>query len=415
MNFAMGIAVFVSPWMSLFGAVATRVIPIEYKKKRTSKFPVYSALIISIIAYCTYNMQFGDFGILTYLLQRFRDRSLIEYAYPEIVTSLGPFNWIYYIISKSGDYALMCMIPAAIIYYVYGKITIESCMEHKIKYQYFIVYYFLGMLFLQFFTILEHGRFVMAGCILLYATYRELYVGKRDVKTVVLYFLPLCFHLGILPLYAFRIIVVLFTKAKILWFSGIVVAYLLIMYSGDFFSFLPYALMNYILKGRAFFGGESDWGNFVFHNKFYLLLRMLFDITFVLIILLATSLIKSVKVYHNGKQIKRKTLFLNYILEMAYFCLLTNFIVSEAFWRYGTLLFFLIPFLVTYAKSYLKRGTYRTFKSCFLVLGIGITMMHIVMVLHNDIMPFSSFFVTASRFNFVKLFIEDFIAFVEMV
>lgn len=305
-----GIAVLISPWLSLFTATIMRTLVIEYKKYNMRRFPLYSALIISYFAYCTFNEQFGDFGILTYFLDYIKERSLVEYVSPEIVSAIGPFNWLFFLIAQSADYAMLCMVPAVIIYYTYGKVTVDICVEKEQGYFDFIRVYVIGMLFLQFFTILEHGRFIMAGCILTYAVYRELYLGIKDGVGIVLYLLPLCFHLGILPLYAFRIVVRFFSKSKILWFLAIAMAYLMIMYSGDFLSFLPFSVMNYILKARAFFNGESEWGRYVFESRFYIILRMIFNIAFLAIIILTIKLTKNKKLCDECKNFKGKRLFL---------------------------------------------------------------------------------------------------------
>ncbi len=415
MRFVTGIAVLISPWLSLFIATIMRTLNIEYKKYKMRRFPQYSALIISSFAYCTFNEKFGDFGILTRFLSNIRKRSLIEYALPEIVSAIGPFNWLFFFIAKTADYALMCMLPAAIIYYIYGKVTVDVCIEKKQKCSDFIRVYIVGILFLQFFTILEHGRFIMAGCILIYAIYHELYLGKKDGIGIVLYLLPLCFHLGILPLYAFRIIVKCFSKRKILWFLAIALAYLTIMYSGDFFSFLPYSVVNYIFKARAFFNGESEWGKYVFESRFYIILRMIFNIAFLAIINLTIKLTKNKKLNNDCKGAKGKRLFLYFVMEMGFFGLLTNFIVSEAFWRYGTLLFFFIPFILIYARVYLSFSLYKIYKYIFILVGLGITLMQIAMVLHNDIFPFADFFATAKTFNMVAVLYHDIKAFLGLL
>ena len=88
-------------------------------------------------------------------------------------------------------------------------------------------------------------------------------------------------------------------------------------------------------------------------------------------------------------------------MEMGFFGVLTNFIVSEAFWRYGTLLFFFIPFIIIYAKVYLSFSLYKVYKYGFILAGLGITLMHIAMVLHNGILLYDNFWTTAKSFNFV--------------
>lgn len=400
---------FVSPWLSLFMSIVTRSIFIEYRKYRMKWFPLYSALILAIIAYCTYNSAFGDFYILTYILAKIEDQPLKAYALPEISKSIGPFNWIFFIIAKSKDYALMCMIPGMIVYYVYAKISSSVAVENGSRYREFVANYFIGLLLLQFFSILEHGRFIMAGAILIYAVYRELYVGKKNICTAILYILPLCFHLGILPLYAFRMVVKIFSKFKCLWLPTVIITYVLIMYSGTFFSFLPYALYNYIEKARIFFAGGSEWGQYVFSGSlFYILLRVFFDITFILLFFLLNGLEKNKTLCEESKKSKGKKHFLNFIMQLIYFSFITNFIVSDAFWRYGTLLFILIPMLLFYAQRYFSHLKYRLFQACIGGLGLIIFSMHGAMVIKNNILPYIPFFKTAFNFNMIHIIFRDF-------
>lgn len=400
--------IFISPWLSLFMSLMTRCISIEYKKHRMRLFPLYSALILSVIAYCTYNSDFGDLGILTYFLMGIEDQTLMAYRLPDIARSIGPFNWIFFIIAKSKDYALMCMIPGMIIFYIYARIAADVAVENNCKYKEFLGNYFIGLLLLQFFSILEHGRFVMAGVILVYAVYRELYLGKKDIYTMILYIVPLCFHLGILPLYAFRIFAKYFSQFKLLWFPAVIIAYVLIMYSGTYFSFLPYAFYNYIEKARIFFAGGSEWGRFVFSESFfYILLRLVFDITFTVLFFLLNKLEKNKDLCEKMKRNKGKKYFLNFIMQMVYFSFVTNFIVSDAFWRFGTLLFILIPMILFYAEKYLSNMKYRLYQICIGGLGIIVFAMHGAMVIKNEILLYLPFLKSAFSFNVIYIILQD--------
>ena len=247
----------------------------------------------------------------------------------------------------------------------------------------------------------------MAGCILSYAVYRELYLGKKDWKSAVLYILPLCFHLGILPLYAFRVIVRFFRRERVSWIVAILIAYVAIMYSGSLFSFLPFSLYNYVMKARSFFNGELEWGQYVFTSRFYTILRILFDITFVLVIIFLFDIIRAVKADDRDGSQKSHILFLYFIMQIAFFSIVSNLIVSEAFWRYGTLLFFFVPIILVYAKRYLSYNKHITLSVVMGILGLGITLMHIAMVAKNSILPVDSFIETASGFNIIKLLIND--------
>lgn len=406
MQFLLGTAVLISPWFSAVMAAASKSMSVEYKKYRMRCFPAYSALLISAVAYCTYNPAFGDFGILTRFLGYIADRPLSAYWSPEIVSAIGPFNWLFYIIAKFRDYALMCMLPGMVIYYIYGKITAQVCVEKNCHYRGFFGYYMTGLLFLQFFTILEHGRFIMAGCICLYAVYRELYLGKKDWLSAALYMLPLCFHLGILPLYAFRVFARWFSKSRIWWFFSIAFAYVMIMYSGSLFSFLPFSIMNYIEKARLFFAGGSAWGQYVFESRFYILLRIMFDAAFVVISMILMLLMKSRRFRSDVKKTKGSLFFFSFLMQLAFFSLITNLIVSEAFWRFGTLLFFFVPFLLAYAREYLSCSVYRIFQYSMMGLGFIITAMHMAMVVKNSILPYGGFIQSAKSFHFIAVLIH---------
>lgn len=402
-----GMAFFVSPWISVIMAIASKSIRIEYKKHGMRSFAFYSALVISLLAYCTYNVAFGDFAILTSFLIRIGERPLSAYVSPEIVSAIGPFNWIFFIIAKSRDYALMCMLPGFIIYYVYGKITSEISVEKECKYQEFLKVYFIGMLLLQFFSVLEHGRFIMAGCILIYAVYREVYLRKKDGWSILLYILPLCFHVAVLPLYAFRILANFFLKHKLGWLAAIAFAYVMIMYGGSFFSSFPYAITNYIAKAQIYFSGGSAWGRFVYTNRFYVILRVVFDVTFIVIALLIIKLSKN-KAFCDDTQINRgKRLFLSFTLQLTFFSLITNLIVADAFWRYGTLLFFIVPALLVYARYYFPFKTYQAFKYAFLGLGTVICLMHIAMVVRNNILIYDNFIQNVKSISAIRILIKD--------
>lgn len=408
MGGVIGIAFFVSPWLAVLLSVFTRNIPVEYHKYGMRRFPLYSGLILSAFAYCTYNVNLGDIGILTAYLKRIGDRPLLEYRMPDIVAAIGPFNWLFFFIAQSRDYALMCMIPCFVMYYIYGKITSDVAIEKNVHFSVFVISYVIGMLLLQFYSIIEHGRFMMAGCILVYAIYRELYRGKRDAWSAILYILPLCFHLAILPLYAFRFFSKFFLRNKCIWFSAIAMAYIMIMFSGNLISFLPFFMSNYIMKARSFFRGESDWGQYVFfHSFFYRTLRVVFNMVFAVITFMISKILKSTKHCKDKTISKGKRLFFSFILQLVYFSFITNLIVSEAFWRFGTLLFFMVPMALIYAKEYMTYGTYHCCKYALAGLGMIIFIMHIAMIVKNNFFVFDDFIGYAKGLNIFHVILKD--------
>lgn len=130
-------------------------------------------------------------------------------------------NFVFWIIGHLGDVHLLPAISTGTVYGIASYITC-SCSEKENKTRYIPIIMLVQFLSLPFFSITSNIRNVLCFALIMLAAYRELYQGKKNIITLILYILPCFIHSGGWILIGIRLISML---AKSFRWIAVVVAF----------------------------------------------------------------------------------------------------------------------------------------------------------------------------------------------
>lgn len=119
------------------------------------------------------------------------------------------YSFIYYcwILANLGLDRLMPAIPVFFIYYTGLYVTFRVGTDLRAKHQDILTYAFILLLTLNFFGVENNVRNVSAFCMITLAVFRETYLKKRDIWTLIFYIFPVFLHMSAFIFLLLRVLV----------------------------------------------------------------------------------------------------------------------------------------------------------------------------------------------------------------
>lgn len=172
--------------------------------KLKSHFLFY-AIIFGMISYC-YNPIY-EIDLTRYFQQLDYCRYIpITDAFTWADDGLVVKNFVFWIISKTGDNHLLPLLSMTIVFGVSTYITVNSNRSSDEKITKVLLF---QLLFIPFFSAMSNVRNVSAYALIILAIYRDVSQNKRNLVTVLLYILPCFIHMTGFVLLIIRILLIL--------------------------------------------------------------------------------------------------------------------------------------------------------------------------------------------------------------
>ena len=174
------------------------------------------------------------------------------------------FAWL---IGKIGDYHLASAITVFFIYYIGFYVTCKVGEDIGAKTRSIIGYLLFIILALNFHAVINNLRNVFAFALIGCAVFRDCYLKKRNIWTLLLYVIPIFFHTTAILYVLIRVIFIIPRKLKgivalILLGTSTIIAFLYnILYRIQSSNFIVKLFVFAVQKGYAFFNDtSSNWG-----------------------------------------------------------------------------------------------------------------------------------------------------------
>lgn len=132
-------------------------------------------------------------------------------------SNLYLLNFLLWIGGKSGDLHIIPAISVFFVYYIFLYITCDAAASEGISSKYVLRYVLFVLLTLDFYSITNNVRNVSGFCIVGLAVYRDLYQGKRNIGTILLYIVPCFLHPSVLLLVLLRLFLLIPGNYKIIF------------------------------------------------------------------------------------------------------------------------------------------------------------------------------------------------------
>lgn len=236
------------------------------------------ALTMASIAYCYYPK--GDPDIIRYIAHV---KQIGRYSLPRAMTigihgeaNLYTFTFVCWVIAKLGDPQLLPALSVFCVYYVAFYITCKLAEDTHARSRNLIFYLLFIICSLNLYEMINNVRNVCAFALVSFAVFREMYMKKRDILTLVLYVFPLFLHTSAILLVLIRLIVKYTGKIKLVLFllvSNVMLlidlAYAIVTRIGSG-NIVISLIRNLVVKGYIYFHNTtSDWGRVVSNSLSY--------------------------------------------------------------------------------------------------------------------------------------------------
>lgn len=125
------------------------------------------------------------------------------------------FNFFCWLAVQINDYHIVPFLSCFIIYYISFYITCKMGLDGNVKGNTVLWGILFSIIALNFYSLVNNIRNVLAFTIVGFAVFREYYEKKHNVLTYLLYIVPIFIHSSVLPLILLRIVLPLAKKLKI--------------------------------------------------------------------------------------------------------------------------------------------------------------------------------------------------------
>ena len=116
------------------------------------------------------------------------------------------FNYLCWIVGKLGDPHIIPAISLFVIYYIGLYIACKLGIDYELPENSVILGVVFIILGLNFFSLVNNIRNVLAFVMVGFAVFRDIYLKKRNLPTILLYLMPLFIHRTALLLIAVRLV-----------------------------------------------------------------------------------------------------------------------------------------------------------------------------------------------------------------
>lgn len=250
-----------------------------YKDKKHWLLYVFClAISMATIAYCY--MPKGDPDIVRYFdyVERLKGSSL-EFALnngPRGEENLYTFTFVAWIIGQIGDIHMLPALSTFIVYFTGFYITCRVGNDMKVNRGIVVSYIIFIIVSLNFYSITNNVRNVCAFSLMLLAIFRDVYLKKHDIGTILLYILPIFLHPSAVILIAVRFAIELPAKLKfVMLIIAINVVPLLdfmqnLIFKINYNNAILGIVKTMMWKANYYFiETDSAWGDFVSRSTSY--------------------------------------------------------------------------------------------------------------------------------------------------
>lgn len=249
-------------------------------------------------------------------LTRYRDAFELfgKKSFWEAVTYNGPngagygeglfvLHAIYWVLGKLSDYHLAPALTTFVIYYIGYYVTCKIGNDMKASKKQIILYIVFITFTLNYFAIINNIRNIFAFSLVGCAIFRDCYLKKRNIWTILLYIMPIFVHSSAIILVLVRFVLFLPRRAMpvisiVLLFAGLI---LNVLHENLSIFGAGNAISNVfrlaIIKGYYFFNDtSSEWGQIVQSSSSQKLARIVYiAIAFIFVLHMLTQFHKQKK------------------------------------------------------------------------------------------------------------------------
>ncbi|MBQ9131938.1 MAG: EpsG family protein [Clostridia bacterium] len=223
-------------------------------------------------------------------------------------SNLYIFSIVMWVIGKIGDPHLLPAISTFLVYYIGFYVTCKVGIDMECSGKPIAWYVIFLMMALNYYSIINNVRNVLAFCLIGFAIFRDCYQKKRNVWTYILYIIPLFLHQSAISILLLRLAVQLTKKLKIV---AIICVVMLKPLLGLMFpiaqgmsqsNVIISLIKNLLIKSyRYFYDTDSEWGLIVQESGSYQLLKLIYIFAAVVVCMMAYVLSK--KLFNRNMEI----------------------------------------------------------------------------------------------------------------
>lgn len=186
----------------------------RYKNWKTNIFCI--AYAMAVFAYCYIPTVDSDLVRYHQVIQQVKEMSFMDAVNYKLYGegNLYSFMALCWILGKIGQPNLLQSISVFSVVYIASYVNYRIANDNKIMHKESFGALLFLLLNLNFYILVNNVRNVFAFCLICYAVFRELYLKKRDVFTIILYIAPCFMHASAILLVLFRIILPFTRKIK---------------------------------------------------------------------------------------------------------------------------------------------------------------------------------------------------------
>lgn len=315
-------------------------------------------------------------------------------------------NIFFWSIAKIGDFSLVPFISSGIVYYVAMYITCKTAelygQEKNAKWL-----ILLQLLLLPFTSIAHNVRNVIAFALLILALYRDVYLKKMNLWTLLLYILGVTMHTTAILLIVLRVCLPIIRKSYVF----IVVGVFFMMGAvniGHTYSHLLAGiplLQKMVIKAYNYLGDfNSDYGQIIAASTYQRVLKVLFALLTFLIIVYIVMTTRKKNSCHNARSVSSWLHLIFFVGMFVLFCCVQY--TTPAYWRFFTIISMtlgtaLLPISTT-KQDVLSSRVFQVIG----IFGIIITVLNVYVAFTNyNIFEWIAKFVTNANNNLLQSFL----------
>lgn len=283
------------------------------------------------------------------------------------------FNFFCWIFNRLNIPNMVPALSIFIIFYLFLKITYKSAIIYEVKNKNIVFYLIFGLLFLNFYSLVNNVRNVLSFAIIAYAIFRDVIEKKRDMWTFVLYVCPIFIHTTSIVIILIRLLSLFPKIVKIIAMCVLLIAkpVLTLIYpsalSWSESNFIFKIIKRIVIKGYQYFNDTtSEWGQILANSLTQKITKLIVLILLVLFgIMLVKILVENKKKKNAGNQIGDTNRIFEVTLFISAFVLVCLDTTMGIYWRFALLLIIIgSPTIFAFSKN--------KFKSVFQLLLICI-------------------------------------------
>lgn len=274
------------------------------------------------------------------------------------------FSAVCWIIGQIGDYHLLPALSVFFTYYIGLYVTLKISNDLKVKRINTIAVIILVVFTPSFYGITNNVRNILAFTIVGYGVFRDLYLKKKNIVTILLYVLPIFIHFSAITIVLLRFIILFKGKWKVVF--SVFAIFLKEIATSLYFTFKKISIDNtivellkqYTWKAHNYFNDTtSKWGIAVQNSGSYTMKRYLyvsFAMIFCIISFYVSAIIKNNKIklpIENANGFVKLVDFSFYLGLLTVACMQ---MLKPEFWRFASVLLLFSAPVVFVAIRYVK-------------------------------------------------------------